>query len=100
MQILEQLIVSKRDKQDLCEDGLFINEHFAAVIDGCTSKNPIKGIHKSSGVIAKNCLLSALDSLDGSETMEQAFLAMNDAIVRWYQKMGLKDEAQRDSSLR
>ncbi|NCC63687.1 MAG: hypothetical protein EOM15_03390 [Spirochaetia bacterium] len=100
MEILEQLIVSKRDRQKLCEDGLFINEHFAAVIDGCTSKNPIKGLKQSSGVIAKECLLDALSSLDGCATMEQAFLAMNDSIVRWYEKMGLKDEAQRDTSLR
>lgn len=100
MEIIEQLIVSKRDRQDLCEDGLFINEHFAAVIDGCTSKKPIKGLNQSAGVIAKECLLSALLCLEGSETMEQAFLAMNDSIVRWYEKMGLKDEAQRDTSLR
>ena len=100
MQVLEQLLVSKRGKDELCEDGVFFNDHFAAVIDGCTSRNPIAGLAKSSGVIAKECLLSELASLDGSETMEQVFLALNESIVRWYERMGLKDEALENTSLR
>ena len=38
MQIIEQYIKGKRPDQRFCEDGWVVTPHFAAVIDGSTSK--------------------------------------------------------------
>lgn len=41
MTIIEQAITGKRNQQE-CEDGIEVNERFAAVIDGSTSKTPVQ----------------------------------------------------------
>lgn len=41
MQIIEQFIASKYGDDVLCEDGLFINDKFIAVMDGVTAKGDI-----------------------------------------------------------
>lgn len=82
--------MSKRGIPELCEDALFYSEQFAAVIDGCTSKKPIAGVPVSSGVIAKECILRGLSSLQGHETMPQVFQILNDSIAEWYRNRGLE----------
>ncbi len=94
MHVIEQLCIGKRGRADLCEDGIFVNEHFAAVIDGCTSRvSLVEHPTKSSGIQAKECILEALASLDPSATMEQAFHALNAAILAWYRSQGLEERA-------
>lgn len=41
MTITEQFICGKHTATD-CEDGIVITPHFAAVIDGSTSKTPLR----------------------------------------------------------
>ncbi|MDX9983958.1 MAG: hypothetical protein RBS44_07085, partial [Sphaerochaeta sp.] len=60
MQVLEQLCIGKRGKAELCEDGVFVNAHFAAVVDGCTSRLQLVSTQRSSGIIAKESILSCL----------------------------------------
>ena len=38
MQIIEHFIQGKRNNAQLCEDGWVVTPHFAAVVDGSTSK--------------------------------------------------------------
>ena len=51
MKILESFMQGKLDSVALCEDGFVTTEHFAAVIDGSTSKRatsmaaPLKVLH-------------------------------------------------------
>ena len=41
MKIAEQFIQGKHSAAD-CEDGIVVTDHFAAVIDGSTSKTPFR----------------------------------------------------------
>lgn len=41
--IIEQFIQSKKGNPALCEDGLFVGEHFIAVVDGVTGKGIVPG---------------------------------------------------------
>lgn len=80
--IIEQSILPKHIGSSLCEDGLFVNENFIAVIDGVTSKgvltwpeNPGEGFGSmTSGCYAKEVLLDALKSMpsdiDGAGAMD------------------------------
>lgn len=100
MVVLEKKIAGKRRDQDLCEDGIFSNEHFAAVIDGCSSRSlPLEG-GRSSGRIAKDLLLQALQALRPDATRDEAFSCFNAAILRWYADHGLTDLMAKNPSRR
>ena len=49
MKIIEQFIEGKKQNPSLCEDGLFINDHFIAVVDGVTSKSDALFDNKAGG---------------------------------------------------
>ena len=59
MQIIEQYIKGKRPDQRFCEDGWVVTPHFAAVIDGSTSK--IAG--RQGGLLAMQLVKEALRTL-------------------------------------
>lgn len=100
MKLLEKELVGKRKDPSLCEDGVFFNSHFAAVIDGCSSQKPSLHAGKSSGVIAKDLILEVLDTLPPESTMEESFLACNAALASWYQGHGLLQAMEKDPSRR
>lgn len=88
--IIEQSLIPKHTGSSLCEDGLFVNENFIAVIDGVTSKgvltwpeNP-RSVSEgmTSGRYAKEVLLDALNSMkpdiDGTGAMDY----LNEALAR------------------
>ena len=85
MNIVEQYLSSKVDDMNLCEDGIFINEHFIAVIDGVTAKGRIKWDGVTSGFRAKEVIKHTLRSLSGSETKENVFHKLNHALFQSYQ---------------
>ena len=60
MKIIECLILGKNQNQELCEDGIFINEHFIAVIDGVTAKGKHLWNGATSGLHAKNIIINYL----------------------------------------
>lgn len=62
MQIIEQYIKGKRPDQRFCEDGWVVTPHFAAVIDGSTSK--IAG--RQGGLLAMQLVKEALRTLPAS----------------------------------
>lgn len=100
MKLVEKFIRGKRSNPELCEDGVFFNTSFAAVIDGCSSsKPPLEGLN-SSGVIAKNLVLSVLETLPKESTMHEAFTQFNSAIRQWYQEHNLLETMKQDASLR
>lgn len=98
MKLLEKELIGKRKVHSLCEDGVFFNGHFAAVIDGCSSHKPPLHEGKSSGVIAKDLILEALATLAPESTMEEAFSACNTALACWYQGHGLLEAMRNDPS--
>lgn len=68
MKIIEQLVVGKKSQEE-CEDGIIVNENFAAVIDGSTSKTPIRmnGLCSNGRYcmeLIKNCISSISSDID------------------------------------
>ena len=64
MRIIEQKILGKCPDQALCEDGLFVGEHFIAVVDGVTSKKALSAGSPTGGVLARRAILKLLSELD------------------------------------
>lgn len=84
MQIIEKFIASKYGDDALCEDGLFINDKFIAVMDGVTAKGDILWNNKTSGFHAKETLLHAMEQLNGSESAVQTFEYLNAQLHKQY----------------
>ncbi|MBE7719833.1 MAG: hypothetical protein E7243_09970 [Lacrimispora celerecrescens] len=61
MHIIEKFIASKYGDDALCEDGLFINNKFIAVMDGVTAKGEILWNNKNSGFHVKEILINAME---------------------------------------
>jgi len=80
MNIVEKLIESKTMNQIDCEDGLFINENFVAVIDGATSKGEIVWDGKLGGRYIKDVIIETLSKLDEDMDAKEAFKMINDNI--------------------
>ena len=92
--IIEQFIQSKKGNPALCEDGLFVGEHFIAVVDGVTGKgivpwnwdedgdgrNAETGI--TSGRFARNVLLSALKRLPMDIDSASAITFLNNSLTQ------------------
>ena len=88
--IIEQSLIPKHAGSSLCEDGLFVNENFIAVIDGVTSKGVLTwpenvkagSGNMTSGRYAKEVLLDALRAMaphiDGAGAMDY----LNGALAR------------------
>ncbi|MDY0288073.1 MAG: hypothetical protein RBR15_04535 [Sphaerochaeta sp.] len=100
MKLIEKILVGKRKDPALCEDGIFFNGDFAAVVDGCSSHKGALYEGKSSGVIAKDTILGALTMLPPQSTMEEAFLACNRALEGWYEEHHLLGVMGEDPSMR
>ncbi len=99
MRVIEQLCRGKSSKRP-CEDGLFINDHFIAVIDGCSSSNSLFGQTQTNGVIAKNLLLNCLSNLAKDATSDEVFYALNQSIYRWYEDHDVTEKVTADATLR
>ncbi|MFA5448354.1 MAG: hypothetical protein WC233_08760 [Sphaerochaeta sp.] len=86
MRLVEELCLPKGNNLRPNEDGVFFNNHYAAVVDGCSSAQPLPFTDRRSGAIARDLLVIALKGLDPKATCQEAFAALNEAIVRWYKK--------------
>lgn len=80
MLTIEQYIEGKYQTRVLCEDGIFVGENIAAVVDGVTSDNGILFENKSSGAFAKDTIIEALQSNNNlySYSAEDAFVYLSD----------------------
>lgn len=67
MRVIEAFLQGKRTNQGLCEDGFIVTPHFAAVVDGSTSKVP--GHH--GGRVAMLTVLAALQTLPPAANKEE-----------------------------
>lgn len=100
MKLIEKNLIGKRKDQALCEDGIFFNGNFAAVIDGCSSHKGALHEGKSSGVIAKDLILDVLATLPSETTMQKALSACNEALSLWYEERHLLETMKQDPGLR
>lgn len=81
MKIIEHYICGKNPDQSLCEDGLFISDRVAAVIDGVTSKGGHLWNGRKSGAAAKDLALEILGKWKPDSSAESFFNAVNDAFA-------------------
>jgi hypothetical protein len=84
MHIYECFIQSKYENSTLCEDGIFHNDNFIAIIDGVTPKGSITWEGHTSGYYAKELIIKGLSELKGDETALETFYYLNELINKEY----------------
>lgn len=89
MDIVEQFIQGKKPNQEECEDGLFVGEHYIAVVDGATSSSGTKNVGKTPGKLAMELVTGALCHLDPDQNAANAFKFLNKSIVDAYNSSGI-----------
>jgi len=89
MKVIEQFIKSKTRHQSDCEDSIFVSDHFAAVIDGATSKSTRKYKGKSSGKACSQLLKKALEDLPAKSTAYQAVDFFTSRVLGLYKELGI-----------
>ena len=81
--IIESFIMGKGAHGE-CEDVLFVGEHFYGVIDGVTSKFPVKYGGKSAGRYCAELVANAIDTLDRDADAISALEALDAEIKKAY----------------
>ena len=92
MYILEQYIEAKTGKAELCEDGIVVNDCFAAVIDGATNKSGFSFQAKNPGRIAMELVREAVLNLSADIDAPEALQVINRHIRDWYAERGMLEE--------
>ncbi|WP_124059549.1 protein phosphatase 2C family protein [Vaginisenegalia massiliensis] len=69
---------------DLCEDSLYVSEHFVAVFDGVTAKVPFQLNGKSTGKIASELALEAMGQVDPKADIEEIINQINQYYQDFY----------------
>ncbi len=82
--VKEQFIQSKTGNPDDCEDALFSNEYFVAVIDGATSKTSRRWHGITGGRVAANIISQAFVSMSPDYTARQATDLMTAMVHEYY----------------
>lgn len=82
--IIERFVMGKSANGEECEDIIFVGEHYYAVIDGVTSKFPIKYDGKSAGRYCAEVVAEAINNLDPGADATTALGALNDAVRKAY----------------
>lgn len=90
MEVIEEFIKGKYERQELCEDAIVVSENFIAVIDGVTSQeNPCQG--KALGKIISDILKNIIPTIPEKSICDQAINYLNEKILEEYKKEGIYD---------
>ncbi len=84
MKLIEKKLVSKSGSLEACEDGIFLNNYFAAVVDGATSKSLKTFEGKSTGKLASELITQSLQNLQPDISRQECFQIINSAVLDWY----------------
>jgi glycerophosphoryl diester phosphodiesterase len=84
MEIIEKHILGKNKDQSKCEDIIFHNEHFVAIIDGATSKSDYSFNGNSTGKQAALLVEEALSLLTGKEDKKETADFITQHIYNFY----------------
>ncbi|MEY8370999.1 hypothetical protein AAK938_05610 [Aerococcaceae bacterium 50-4] len=79
MQIQHKFIKGKFDQPSLCEDAIFENNHFIAIIDGVTSKSTFTHEGQKTGKIAANIIKEFLSTVDPQSSIDSIIQGINQA---------------------
>lgn len=99
IEILDCFLKGKKNAQ-ANEDGIFVNEHFVAVIDGATAKSDLRIDNKSTGRLATELVIDAIKEFPDSIRMEEAIAAITKRIYDFYVEHNLLDEIQKNPAKR
>jgi hypothetical protein len=88
IKIIEQYRNSKNGDLSNCEDIIFTNSNFVAVIDGATSKSEKRWDGKTSGQMSALLIEAELEKLSPDITAAEAMKQLNNAIFKWYESEG------------
>jgi hypothetical protein len=91
MKVIEQFLKSKTPTESDCEDSIFVSEHFAAVIDGVTSKSTVKFANQTSGRACSQLLKKALEDLPLKSTAFHAVEFLTSVVFSMYKEMGIEE---------
>jgi hypothetical protein len=81
MKVIEKFIMSKTGNIETCEDHIFVNDDFAAVLDGVTSKTKLMYNDKSKGKIAVELISQAIEKFPKHISAEAAVGAMTKTVA-------------------
>ena len=90
--IIESFVLGKKGEDESCEDIIVISENFYAVIDGVTSKFPVKYDGKSSGRYCAELLASAISSFEKNISAKEALQILNNTVKKAYGNMEITTE--------
>lgn len=77
MKVIEKFLQGKENNPDTCEDGIFISENMAVVLDGVTAKSTYLWKGRKSGCFGKNLLLKFLETCGNIDRPEDFFSALD-----------------------
>jgi hypothetical protein len=92
MKITEQFLKSKNHVESDCEDSIFVSEHFAAVIDGVTTKSTLKYLNETPGRACSQLLMKALEYMPVKSTAKQAVEYLTSAVFSMYKGLGIEEQ--------
>ena len=91
MNIIEQFLKSKTNKESDCEDSIFVSDHFAAVIDGVTTKSTRLYANETPGKACSQLLKKVLEDIGVKSTAKQAVEILTSAVFSMYKETGIND---------
>jgi hypothetical protein len=86
MKVIEQFIESKTGRMETCEDAIYVDENFVAIIDGVSSKTDKKWDNNTPGQIGTKCILESIPLIKPEAEAFEFFTECNSAIHKWYDK--------------
>lgn len=91
--IIEQALTGKAGDASLCEDALVITPGFAAVIDGATSKSPLRFSGKTTGRVAAELLSEVVAALPADATLDRFVAEAGERFIVFYRCNGILERA-------
>ncbi len=98
--IEEQFLYAKSGRLDECEDFIFTNDNFIAVVDGSTSKIKRKWNGDTLGRIAGKLVIRSLSSTPPGATAREAVDIMTETLGEFYHAEKLFDQLRDNPSLK
>lgn len=81
MHEIERQLMGKHGSHEECEDALYFGPHFAAVVDGVTSKNPDNSARPSRGRIAALVVVDCINRLPSDVDAIQAVRIFSESVA-------------------
>lgn len=97
MNIIEKFVKGKNINQEKCEDFIFFNEHYAAIIDGATTKSEHSFNGNSTGKQISILIHDALKELDKKADKKEAADFITNVIYQFYIENDYLKEIEKNS---